>query len=377
MPRVSELPAASSGTLIGTEELVGDQSGITVRIPILDLVALAVANAVDTITALSGWSSGGGGGGGTGTPAGSDKQVQYNSSGSFGAEAGFEYDSTDNRLDVQRGNFGAADGDLNSIAGDDDHWLQITNDPAVVAGLAGAGKQLFRINSYGATGYGGDVHFCRYRGSAAAPSAVQSGDTFMSFGIRGWDSGGALSQSAASWAAVATENWTNSAHGIKFVWQVTANGSTTRANGMELTSTGLSVTGNITATGDISATGKIKNKEAIILACSDETTALAATSGVITFRMPYAFTVSEVRASLTTAQTSGSTFTVDIKESGTTILSTKITIDNTEKTSTTAATPPVISDTALADDAEITVDINTIGDGTAKGLKVMIIGTKA
>jgi hypothetical protein len=54
-----------------------------------------------------------------------------------------------------------------------------------------------------------------------------------------------------------------------------------------------------------------------------------------------------------------------------------LTIDNTEKTSKTAATPAVISDTALADDAEITIDIDQVGDGTAKGLKITLIGTRA
>ncbi|MCY1359746.1 hypothetical protein D9M69_463360 [compost metagenome] len=92
--------------------------------------------------------------------------------------------------------------------------------------------------------------------------------------------------------------------------------------------------------------------------------------------MPYAFTLSEVRASLTTAQTSGAILTVDINEGGTSILSTKLTIDNTERTSTTAATPPVISDASLADDAEVTIDIDQVGDGTAKGLKVVLIGVK-
>lgn len=115
----------------------------------------------------------------------------------------------------------------------------------------------------------------------------------------------------------------------------------------------------------------------IIIACSDETTALTAGTAKTTFRMPYGFTVTAVRASLTTAQTSGSIFTVDINEGGTTILSTKLTIDNTEKTSTTAATAAVISDTTLADDAEITVDIDQVGDGTAKGLKVTLIGYRA
>ena len=112
-------------------------------------------------------------------------------------------------------------------------------------------------------------------------------------------------------------------------------------------------------------------------AASDETTALTTGNGKVTFRMPHAMTLTAVRASLSTAQASGSIFTVDINEGGTSILSTKLTIDNTEKTSTTAAAAPVISDSALADDAEITIDIDQIGDGTAKGLKVTLIGTRA
>jgi hypothetical protein len=115
----------------------------------------------------------------------------------------------------------------------------------------------------------------------------------------------------------------------------------------------------------------------LVVAASDETTALTTGTAKITFRMPRAVTLTAVRASLTTAQASGSIFTVDINEAGTSILSTKLTIDNTEKTSTTAATPPVISDVNLADDAEMTIDIDQIGDGTAKGLKVTLIGTRA
>lgn len=117
--------------------------------------------------------------------------------------------------------------------------------------------------------------------------------------------------------------------------------------------------------------------QSIIIACSDESTVLTTGTNKVRFRMPYAFTLSAVRASLGTAQTSGSIFTVDINENGTSVLSTKLTIDNTEKTSTTAATPAVISDSSLADDAEITIDIDQVGDGTAIGLKVTLIGTPA
>ena len=115
--------------------------------------------------------------------------------------------------------------------------------------------------------------------------------------------------------------------------------------------------------------------ESFIAAASDETTALTAGTDKVTFRMPYAFTLTSVTASLTTAGTGVNLVTVDIHESGTTILSTKITIDATETTSTTAATPPVISDTALASDAEMTVDIDQIDSGgVSAGLKVTLIG---
>jgi hypothetical protein len=92
--------------------------------------------------------------------------------------------------------------------------------------------------------------------------------------------------------------------------------------------------------------------------------------------MPYAMTLTAVRASVKTAPT-GSTLVVDINEGGTSVLSTKLSIDATEKTSTTAATAAVISDSALADDAEITIDIDQIGATIAgAGLKVWLIGVR-
>lgn len=121
-------------------------------------------------------------------------------------------------------------------------------------------------------------------------------------------------------------------------------------------------------------TGAVIVPVPIGIACSDETTALTTGAGKATFRMPFAMTLTEVRASVTTAPT-GSVITVDINENGASILSTKITIDATEKTSTTAAIPSVISDSSLADDAEITIDIDTIGSTIAgTGLKVWLIG---
>jgi hypothetical protein len=112
----------------------------------------------------------------------------------------------------------------------------------------------------------------------------------------------------------------------------------------------------------------------IVVAVSDESTTLTAGTNKLRFRVPYAMTVTGVRASLNNASSSG-VVTVDINEAGVSILSTKLTIDANERTSTTAAAAAVISDSALADDAEISIDIDGAGTGAA-GLKVTILGTR-
>lgn len=113
----------------------------------------------------------------------------------------------------------------------------------------------------------------------------------------------------------------------------------------------------------------------IQVALSDMTTALTAGTTKAYVRAPCGFTLTDVRASLATASSTGGPLTVDINVAGATILSTKLTIDDTEKTSTTAATAAVISAPNIADDAEITFDIDDEGTGAA-GLIVTLIGTR-
>ena len=130
----------------------------------------------------------------------------------------------------------------------------------------------------------------------------------------------------------------------------------------------------LTKTGSVMSVTQSHLKQVIAIACSDETTDLAAGTAAATFHMPYAFTLTGVKAGVTTAPV-GSVLTVDINEAGSTILSTKLTIDASEKTSATAATAAVISDTALADNALMTVDIDGVGSSTAgTGLKIYLIG---
>ena len=118
--------------------------------------------------------------------------------------------------------------------------------------------------------------------------------------------------------------------------------------------------------------------ESFIVAAGDETTVIEVGTGKVEFQIPYAFTLTAVRATVTTAPTTSGTLTVDINDGGVSILSTKLTIDPTEKTSTSAATAPVISDTALADGGIITVDVDAISGGaTETGLKIYLIGYQA
>lgn len=114
--------------------------------------------------------------------------------------------------------------------------------------------------------------------------------------------------------------------------------------------------------------------EVRIIAIGDETTVITAGVAKVTFRIPGFKLVGLPRASLTTPSSAGAV-TIDINEGGVSILSTKLTIDQGETTSTTAATPAVVSDDTLADDAEITIDVDGAGTGAA-GLKVTLIGRR-
>lgn len=108
-------------------------------------------------------------------------------------------------------------------------------------------------------------------------------------------------------------------------------------------------------------------KQRIEIPFIDQTGVLAVGTGKAFARMPFAATVVGVGAWVTTAQAAGAVLTFDIMETGTTILSTKLTFDNTEKTTTTAATAAVVSDSAIAADAEIRADITQVGTPAAIG----------
>ena len=113
----------------------------------------------------------------------------------------------------------------------------------------------------------------------------------------------------------------------------------------------------------------------VIVACSGTSQALTAGTARETFRVERAFTLSGVRASLTTAAT-GSTVIVDINLNGVSVLGTKLSIDASELTSVTAASAATIVTSAIPSDGQITIDIDQVGATTpGTGLKVVLLGT--
>ena len=153
----------------------------------------------------------------------------------------------------------------------------------------------------------------------------------------------------------------------------------TPASGTLTNTTGLPIAG-ISTTGSASSSTYLRGDgawstisstptEAFIISASDETTSLQAGTAKTTFRMPYAFTLTAVKVSLTTTSSSGNP-TIDINEGGSSILSSPVAITAGSKTATAT-----VGDSSLANLAEITVDIDSAGNN-ATGLKVYLIGTQ-
>lgn len=112
---------------------------------------------------------------------------------------------------------------------------------------------------------------------------------------------------------------------------------------------------------------------------TDETT--LPTTGVkyVTEPMPYAITLTEVIAGLTTAGTGATLFTLDILDEDsvnantfTTIFSTLPTIDASEFTSTTATTPSVLSTVLIPKGIRLQLKITTLDSNSlARGVKIL------
>ena len=108
-------------------------------------------------------------------------------------------------------------------------------------------------------------------------------------------------------------------------------------------------------------------KQWCAFALSDMTTPINSTGEKFRINMP-GCVILAVAVSLATPCTAG-TFTVDLESGGTSVLSTLITVDAGERSSRTAATPPVINPAqqSQTNGWDMTIDVDDVGDSLAVG----------
>ncbi len=176
----------------------------------------------------------------SGTPGGSNTQVQFNDGGAFGGDAGLTYAKSTDALTVN----GALTVDTNTLVVD-------AANNRVGVGVATPGSvfdletsqdtdDIFHGTKYFDSGAGPAFIFRKARGSAGTPTAVQSGDSLGAIVYRGRTSAGAFSGTVARAPNVlAAEGFTSSAQGTKIAFDTTPIGSTTAATRLTVENDGV------------------------------------------------------------------------------------------------------------------------------------------
>jgi len=139
---------------------------------------------------------------GAGAPAGSNTQVQFNNSGSFGADSAFTWDNTNKQI---------------LLPGND-----------VYSGI--------HITSAATTNKFSFIILRRYRNTIASPSAVQSEDALGQIAFQGF--GATANRTGADFVGYADGTWTDSSAPTYMVFRTSASGSTTPTERMRITSAG-------------------------------------------------------------------------------------------------------------------------------------------
>jgi hypothetical protein len=169
---------------------------------------------------------------------------------------------------------------------------------------------------------------------------------------------------------------------------LTLNSNTTTTKGQVISQDELNVSSNkivnlATPTLDTDATNKLYVDTLIsavptqvydlIIPLTAEDGAVDSTGTKAVFHMPRTMTITGLKASLRTNQTSGTQIEIKVTNNGLDIISTAsaLTIQN----GTAFSNFPALQTTAITSNDRIVISVDTFGDGTAKGLKLTILGT--
>lgn len=124
---------------------------------------------------------------------------------------------------------------------------------------AAPGTDLAIIESYGGASAPTPAFVGRgARGNAAAPSAIQSGDTILSFGGRGYGASSFSSVNAAKLNFRAAQNWADSAYGTFISFQVTPNDTTTAVETVRFDQSGYVGVGTTTPQCSVDVNGLVR-----------------------------------------------------------------------------------------------------------------------
>lgn len=137
--------------------------------------------------------------------------------------------------------------------------------------------------------------------------------------------------------------------------------------------------------GDLLATASVSDKS--VFTMTDRTVLLDSVmtvgSNKDSFHLPFGMKLDSIIdgglfATLMTAQTNGTIFTIDVLRNDVSILVNKLLINNNQKTSKTSVTPAsfVAGGDILAASDEITFSITQVGNGTARGLRLYLVGQR-
>lgn len=236
-------------------------------------------------------------------------------------------------------------------------------------------RGIIRCSQHSADSDPPQFEISKARGTMESPAAVQSLDYIAQLRAMGHDGTNFQISSDLLW--IASDDFTSTSRPSTLTIRTVPSGSTTPVERMRVThdgNVGIGTTSpgaQLEVSNDAIISGSLSFEDYMILSVTADNTDIQTGTGQMTFRAPFAMELYQIpRASLSTASTSGAV-TVDINSGGTTIFGTNLTIDANETTSTTAATAAVLSTTSIADDTQITVDVDGAGTG-ARGLKITL-----
>jgi hypothetical protein len=121
---------------------------------------------------------------------------------------------------------------------------------------------------YSSDGYAAQINFFKSRGSEAQPVPVQAGDVLGNLAYRGYDGVSRYTSGSLSIGGqirvLATEAWTDGAHGSCMVFETASSGTTSAVERLKIDSAGNVGIGTSLPTHKLSVNGSIRAKEVIV-----------------------------------------------------------------------------------------------------------------